>query len=42
MYLLAILFAGSLQGQNIPGGWQGTITRPQGKPLRMIGLGGAR
>ena len=33
---LAIVFAGCLRAQDITGNWQGTITPPQGKPLRMI------
>jgi non-heme chloroperoxidase len=34
---LAILLAGCrLPAQNITGDWQGTITPPQGKPLRMV------
>jgi pimeloyl-ACP methyl ester carboxylesterase len=34
--VLAILFAGSLHAQDIAGDWEGTITPPQGKPLRMV------
>ena len=34
--VLAILFARSLHAQDIAGNWQGTITPPQGKPLRMV------
>jgi pimeloyl-ACP methyl ester carboxylesterase len=34
--VVAILFAGSLHAQDIAGNWQGTITPPQGKPLRMV------
>jgi hypothetical protein len=36
VYVLAILFAGSLHAQDITGSWQGTITSPQGKPFRMV------
>ncbi len=36
VYVLAILFAGSLHAQDITGNWQGTITPPQGTPLRMV------
>jgi hypothetical protein len=36
VYVLAILFAGSLHAQDITGDWQGTITSPQGKPVRMV------
>jgi non-heme chloroperoxidase len=34
--VLAILFTRSLHAQDIAGNWQGTITPPQGKPLRMV------
>ncbi|HEY1744185.1 MAG TPA: alpha/beta hydrolase [Granulicella sp.] len=36
MYVLAILFAGSLHAQDITGNWQGEIIIPQGRPLRVI------
>ncbi|MFZ0319519.1 MAG: hypothetical protein WAL56_10375, partial [Candidatus Sulfotelmatobacter sp.] len=36
VYVLAILFAGSLNAQDITGTWQGTITSPQGKPHRIV------
>lgn len=36
LYVLAILFAGSLYAQDISGSWQGTITPPQGTPHRMV------
>jgi non-heme chloroperoxidase len=36
VYVLAILFAGRLHAQDITGNWQGTITPPQGKPLRIV------
>jgi len=36
VYMLAILFAGSLHAQHITGNWQGTLTPPQGKPLRVV------
>jgi non-heme chloroperoxidase len=36
VYVLAVLFAGSLHAQDITGNWQGTITPPQGKPLRIV------
>jgi non-heme chloroperoxidase len=36
VYVLAILFAGSLHAQDITGNWQGTITSSQGKPFRMV------
>ena len=36
VFVIAILFAGCARAQDINGNWQGTITPPQGKPLRMI------
>ena len=36
VYVLAILFAGSLNAQDIAGNWQGTTTPPQGSPRRII------
>ena len=36
VYVLAILFAGSLHAQDITGNWQGTITTPQRTPRRMV------
>ena len=36
VFVIAILFAGCLRAQDITGNWQGTITPPHGKPLRMI------
>ena len=36
VFVIAILFAGCLRAQDISGNWQGTITPPHGKPLRMI------
>lgn len=36
VYVLAILFAGSLRAQDITGDWQGTITSPQGTPMRIV------
>jgi len=36
VYVLAILFAGSLHAQDIIGNWQGTLTPPQGRPLRIV------
>jgi pimeloyl-ACP methyl ester carboxylesterase len=36
VYVLAILFAGCHDAQDITGNWQGTITPPQGKPLRIV------
>jgi non-heme chloroperoxidase len=36
LYLLVILFAGSLHAQDITGNWQGTITSPQGRQARII------
>jgi non-heme chloroperoxidase len=34
--VLAIFIAGCLRAQDISGNWQGTITPPQGKPLRIV------
>src|SRR5665213_965830 len=34
--LLAIVMAGCPRSHDVTGNWQGTITPPQGKPLRMI------
>ena len=34
--LLAIVIAGCSRSHDVTGNWQGTITPPQGKPLRMI------
>ena len=34
--VLAIVIAGCLRARDITGNWQGTITSPQGKPLRMV------
>jgi pimeloyl-ACP methyl ester carboxylesterase len=36
VYVFAILFAGRLHAQDITGNWQGTITPPQGRPLRIV------
>jgi pimeloyl-ACP methyl ester carboxylesterase len=36
VYVLAILFAGCYHAQDITGNWQGTITPPQGRPLRIV------
>lgn len=36
VYVLAILFAGSLHAQDITGNWQGTLTIPHGTPLRIV------
>jgi non-heme chloroperoxidase len=36
VYVLAIVFAGSLHAQDITGERQGTITSPQGRPVRMV------
>jgi non-heme chloroperoxidase len=36
VYVLAILLAGSLHAQDITGNWQGTLTPPQGRPLRTV------
>jgi non-heme chloroperoxidase len=36
VYVLAILFAGSLHAQDITGNWQGTLIIPQGRPLRIV------
>jgi non-heme chloroperoxidase len=36
VYVLAILFAGSLHALDITGNWQGTLIIPQGKPLRIV------
>jgi pimeloyl-ACP methyl ester carboxylesterase len=36
MYVLAILFTGSLHAQDITGNWQGTLIIPQGRPLRIV------
>ncbi|HLK66447.1 MAG TPA: TIGR03435 family protein [Bryobacteraceae bacterium] len=33
---LAASFMGGLYGQNISGTWQGTLTPPQGRPLRIV------
>jgi non-heme chloroperoxidase len=36
VYVLAILFTGSLHAQDITGNWQGTLIIPQGRPLRIV------
>jgi non-heme chloroperoxidase len=36
MCVLAIVIAGCLRAQDITGNWQGTMTPPQGKPLRIV------
>jgi len=36
MFILAIAVGGCLRAQDITGNWQGSITPPHGKPLRMI------
>jgi non-heme chloroperoxidase len=36
VYVLAILFAGSLHAQDITGNWQGTISPSQGRQFRMV------
>ena len=36
MFILAFAVAGCFRAQDITGNWQGTITPPHGKPLRMI------
>ena len=35
-YVFAILLAGCLHAQEITGNWQGTITQPQGRPMRLV------
>ena len=34
--LLAVLFTGCIQGQDITGDWQGTLHPPQGNQLRIV------
>jgi hypothetical protein len=36
VFVIAIVIAGCLRAQDITGNWQGTITSPQGKPLRIV------
>ncbi len=36
VYLFAILFAVTLHAQDITGNWQGTLSPPQGSPLRIV------
>lgn len=36
VYVLAILFAGTLHAQDITGNWQGTLTISHGTPLRIV------
>ena len=36
VYALAILFAGSLHAQDITGNWQGTLSLPQGRQVRLV------
>ena len=36
LYMLAILFTGSLHAQDITGTWQGTLSIPQGRPPRIV------